>query len=382
MRGRVVKPLFGGAVATLLVALSASAQSAPGGPGVEVRADGTVATTGIFVPFSHVGLVDVSQESATDDTRASEARTSVANRAADAFNPKAVAVANSRVEGITHLAVVPRQAGNIFAGTGLVATTDGGFDSVVAEEAFIYAQLGESGARAAGGSRAAAIAQLRAALREAGGETEGEREADDALLRPEDAALLARAATGELPLVVAVERAADLMQLVRLKRARPELDLIALGAAEGWQVADALAGAGVKVMIDPHDNLPDGFDSVGARIDNALILDRAGVDYAFTTASADLTHNVRVLPQHAGNAVGEGLAWPKAWAAITTTPARWFGVDLSDTQVVWDGDPLEVTSRPVSVRIGGEAVPLRSRQIALRERYLPNPEDARAHKYR
>ena len=367
---------------TLALALPAlaDAQVPADTPGVEPLPNGQYRTTGIFVPFSHIGLLDIGAEDATNDTRAEDARTSVANRAADSFNPKAVSIGNSRVEGITHLATVPGGSGNIFAGTGSIVTTDGGFDSVVVEDAFVYAKLGEPGSFASGGSRSSALSQLRTALRETDAMMGG-KDMSDAMLTVEDAGILDRVKSGTIPLVVSTNRAADLVNLVRLREDHPNLDLIALGAKEAWQVADQLAAAGIKVMIDPHDNLPDGFDAVGARSDNVLILDRAGVPYAFTTASADLTHNVRVIGQHAGNAVGEGLPWSKAWAAITTTPAGWFGVDLSGTQVVWSGDPLELTSRPVSMRIDGEDVPLESRQKALRERYFPK-EDERAFKYR
>ena len=38
--------------------------------------------------------------------------------------------------------------------------------------------------------------------------------------------------------------------------------------------------------------------------------------------------------------------------------------------VLWSGDPLEVTSVPEQVWIGGNAIPLRSRQTELRDRYV------------
>ncbi|HWD49676.1 MAG TPA: amidohydrolase family protein, partial [Rhizomicrobium sp.] len=37
--------------------------------------------------------------------------------------------------------------------------------------------------------------------------------------------------------------------------------------------------------------------------------------------------------------------------------------------VIWDGDPLEVTSAPTTVFIKGANVPLVSRQTRLRDRY-------------
>jgi imidazolonepropionase-like amidohydrolase len=58
-------------------------------------------------------------------------------------------------------------------------------------------------------------------------------------------------------------------------------------------------------------------------------------------------------------------------------PARLWGVDAYGTLepgkdadlVVWDGDPLEVTTAAERVFIRGEAVPMVSRQTLLRDRY-------------
>ena len=87
------------------------------------------------------------------------------------------------------------------------------------------------------------------------------------------------------------------------------------------------------------------------------------------------------LAQHAGAAVVEGLSWEQAFSAITSTPASWFGIE--DTSVVvWDGDPMEVTSAPIAMSINGQAQSMTSRQKALRDRYNPTNEDGRNYKYR
>jgi len=135
---------------------------------------------------------------------------------------------------------------------------------------------------------------------------------------------------------------------VHIKTDYGGLDIIVLGATEAWMIAEEIKAAGLKVMIDPHENLPFSFEAVGAREDSLVIMNR----------SQDTGHNSRVLPQHAGNAVGYGLDWQKAFAAISSTPAQWFGIDIgelksgSDTLVVWDGDPLEVTVSPTYIMLG------------------------------
>lgn len=372
-----------GKVANIAANISAPA-------GTEIMDGGeTWVTPGLFAPFSTVGLVEVSLEQRTNDSRAAEAKTSVSNLAADSFNPKTPIIGNTRLEGITHIASTASASGNIFGGIGLIANTSGEFDSIESETAFVYVQLGEGGAETAGGSRAAAMGQLRAALNDAGAYPSrfNGPEDGDALLR-RDAAALYKAARGQMPMVISADRASDLLGVIKLKK-EFGLDVIILGAAEGWMVADELKAAGIKVMVDPQENLPGSFDMVGARLDNALLLDAAGVDYAFTTRSADVSHNIRVLSQHAGNAVGAGLTWDKAFAAVSSTPARWFKIPTGTIErggaaslVVWDGDPLEVTSGALAIYINGEPQEMSSRQSKLRDRYNPLTTSELPHKYR
>jgi imidazolonepropionase-like amidohydrolase len=151
------------------------------------------------------------------------------------------------------------------------------------------------------------------------------------------------------------------------------------GATEGWRVARELAQAGVPVLLDPLQNLPGSFDTIGARLDNAALLHRAGVRIAFTQSEAG-SHNARTIRQAAGNAVAHGLPWDAALAALTANPAEIFGIaaergriavgQVADI-VLWSGDPLEVTTVAEDVIIAGRAIEMRSRQTELRERYLP-----------
>lgn len=362
--------------------------TAPSGMDV-IEADGKWVTPGLFAPLTQVGLVEISLEASTNDISANKSATSVSDRAADSFNPISPVIGNTRVEGITHIVSVPGTGLNIFGGTGLVANTTGRFDSVLDSEAFIYAQLGAGGAGKAGGSRAAALSQFRAALNDASAypaRYDGPEDGD--ALSRRDAGALFRAARGQMPILIEADRASDLISVIDLKK-EFEIDIIVVGAAEGWMVVDKLAAAQIKVMVDPQENLPSNFDSVGAREDNIVILDNAGIEYAIMTRSASVSHNVRILSQHAGNAVGAGLSWDKAFAAISSTPAKWFGGTSGDLSrgsdaslVIWDGDPLEVTTGAEAVYIDGEAQSMDSRQKLLSDRYNPTNTDTRPHKYR
>ena len=356
-----------------------------------ISADDRWVTPGLIAPFSRLGLMDIGGEDVTNDTSSGESKTSVSELASDSYNPKSVFIANTRRMGVTHAVISPSAAGDsIFGGTGAVVNLSGEYDSVEKPAAFVFVQLGESGTRRAGGSRAAALQQLRAALDDAGaypGRFKGPDDGD--ALNRQDASALFKAARGQMPLMISANRGIDLLNIIKLKKDYRSLDIIILGAAEGWKVADELAAADIKVMVDPHENLPNSFDSVEARLDNVVLLDEAGVDYVITNASALGIQKPATLAQHAGNAVGNGLEWNKAFAAITSAPAKWFGLGggsvtkgSNATLVIWDGDPLDVASTPTDMLINGERQSLKSRQTALRDRYNPTSDDTRLHKYR
>jgi imidazolonepropionase-like amidohydrolase len=140
-------------------------------------------------------------------------------------------------------------------------------------------------------------------------------------------------------------------------------------------VARQIAEAKVPVLVNPLDDLPERFETLGATLENPARLHKAGVTIAFMTGDA---HNGRNLKQGAGNAVAYGLPWDAALAAMTSVPAHIWGIaDRYGTLepgkdadvVIWSGDPLELTAFPDAVFIRGVEVPMASRQLELRNRY-------------
>lgn len=341
-------------------------------------------TPGLFAPMSSLGMTDLGSSGPGNDVSSEDSPTNVSEHAADSFNPRSVHVANVRQSGITHAVIAPRSSGNsIFAGTGAIISLSGEFDSVLDPEAFVMVDMGETGTVRAGGSRAAAMTQLRAAIEDAEGFFKRYAESSDGgdVLSRQDAKAFARAVRGDIPLLVRVERAADIMRIIGLKEENGSLDIIIVGGAEAWEVADEIADADIRVILDPLKNLPSSFESAGSRLDNVVFLDAAGVDFAISNLTSLGVTKPATLAQHAGAAVVEGLLWNQAFAAISSIPSSWFSVD-EPSMVVWDGDPLEVTSAPIAMSINGETQSMTSRQKALRDRYNPTNEDDRAYKYR
>jgi imidazolonepropionase-like amidohydrolase len=89
---------------------------------------------------------------------------------------------------------------------------------------------------------------------------------------------------------------------------------------------------------------------------------------------------VRMLRQLAGIAAANGLSPTAALAAVTTVPARLFGLDRGRIRTgavadlgVWSGDPFELSTRAEHVIIAGKEQGTRTRQTLLFERYRKLP---------
>jgi hypothetical protein len=343
-----------------------------------VEANGRPLTPGLFGGITALGVEEVSLEPSTVDNDPHVAATDkVAEPRPEfdvtlSFNPNSAVIGVNRVEGITYAMIAPGAVpgDTVIAGQGAVVRLDGRTDAMVTASRTLFANLG------AGKSRASQFMLLEQATRESK-PTPQLRDADFRLLTPTGREVLARYLAGGR-IVFSVDRGTDIRQALAFAQkhgARP----VILGGAQAWHVAGALAKARVPVVLDPLVNLPDSFDQIGATLDNAVRLHKAGVRVAFTNLS-DGTHNARKVRQAAGVAVASGLPWDAAFAALTANPADIFGLGAEYGRiapgyvadlVLWSGDPLEVTTLAEQVWIDGRAQSMRSRQTELRDRYRP-----------
>lgn len=391
------QPIAGGTVLFrdgVIVAAGAGVAAPAGATIVDAR--GKWVAAGMVAGLSNLGLVDAEGVEESNDTHAAKSPFTAAIDIAPWINPEANMIANERLGGITRAIVAPTTGGSIFAGQGAVIDLGADADPVTKPRAFQYVELGEGGAEQAGGSRPAAFALFRDALEQAADYRRnpaafGGRERDSLLKRGDAAALLA-VLDGRMPLVVHVERASDILAVLALPRDYPKLRLVLAGAAEGWMVAPQIAAAHVPVIAAALADLPAAFESLAATESNVGRMTRAGVSVAISTMNANTAPGEHVLKQYAGNLVAitrvpgaTGLDWGQAFATITSRPAQALGLDgqigslrpgrRADV-VVWDGDPLELSSAPVAVYIDGRAQPMRSRQTELRDRYRTATEGA------
>jgi imidazolonepropionase-like amidohydrolase len=381
---------------------------------IVIDAAGKWVTPGLFATVTDLGLWDSQGVEESNDTSADKAPFNAALDVAPAINPDAQPIKIAREGGVTRASVSPDNGASIFAGQGALIDLGADPRMVTRARAFQFVNLGESGGKLAGGSRTAAQALFRNALREArdfGGRSRpattkapsrampadtgddipldprlgagGAERGSDVLLTHFDAAALVPVVEGRQPLYIAVERAADIRSVLAFKREFPRLDMVLVGATEGWLVAPDIAAAGVPVIAMALNDLPARFEKLAATQSNVGRLKAAGVKVAIGLFGGD--NQPRYAPQEAGNlvAVGRlpgasGLTWGEALAAITSVPAEISGMGgragilkagaVGDV-VIWDGDPLELSSAPTKVFIDGVEQPLNNHQSRLKQRY-------------
>src|SRR3546814_7670592 len=118
-----------------------------------------------------------------------------------------------------------------------------------------------------------------------------------------DAAALAPVVEGEQPLFVRVERAADILQALSLKREFTKLKLVRVGVSEGWMVAERIAAARVPVIASALKDLPQKFEMLAATQSNVGRMTSAGVTVAIGMIDDNDARQTRLQTQYAGNRV-------------------------------------------------------------------------------
>lgn len=352
-----------------------------------IDALGRNVSPGLFASATQLGLVEVSGADDTVDTSVSSGKLGAAFDVAPAINSNSLLIEQARSDGVLWAMSVPSGSpSSPFLGqSALLRLTTG--DLVIPGHAAQFVRIGGSSADSVGGSRAAQWTLLRRALDEARQlDSRNGSPAEDRLFSRIDLDALRLVVAGRVSLAIQVHRESDIREALRLARDYP-VKIVLVGASEAWRVADELARARIPVILDPGANLPMSYDELGSRLDNAALLDRAGVVIGLAPAanSIDMTYNVGVSSRlAAGLAVANGLPYGAAIRSLTLGPATIWGVAAQTGSiapgkvadlVIWDGDPLEPGSAPASVIVAGRMVSTVTREQYLTRRYAPARKD-------
>ena len=342
-----------------------------------IDAQGQIVTPGFIASVNQLCLVEVGAVAGSRD--AGEDKAGIDFDASLAFNPRSSLIAYARKGGITRDLITPYGGDSIFAGLASVVDLSGSFESVNKKQAALVVHLGERSK----GSRAFTLQTLINKLDEHQTKASKEAKKDDAKPSAEDT-IMAKVLKGDMPLLISVSRSADIVELIKVKQ-QFGVNIVLNGAQDAVVVKDRIAKAGIPVIISAMDNLPGSFDSLHASLNNAGILEKAGVK-VLLTVGGDASHNVYQLRYDAGNAVSYGMSQQGALKAMTSNVADVFGINAGSLEVgkaadvvMWSNDPFELSSHVNKMFINGVEVSTESRQDKLRERYTTESNMPRAY---
>ncbi|MDN3412843.1 MULTISPECIES: amidohydrolase family protein [Pseudoalteromonas] len=342
-----------------------------------IDAKGQIVTPGFIATVNQLGLVEVGAVAGSRD--AGEEKAGIDFDASLAFNPRSSLIPYARKGGVTRDLITPYGGDSIFAGLASVVDLSGSFESVNKKQAALVVHLGERSK----GSRAFTLQTLINKLDEHQTKASKEAKKDDAKPSAEDK-IMAKVLKGDMPLLISVSRASDIVELIKVKQ-QFGVNIVLNGAQDAVVVKDRIAKAGIPVIISAMDNLPGSFDSLHASLNNAGILEKAGVK-VLLTVGGDASHNVYQLRYDAGNAVSYGMSQQGALKAMTSNVADVFGINAGSLEVgkaadvvMWSNDPFELSSHVNKMFINGVEVSTESRQDKLRERYTTESNMPRAY---
>lgn len=324
--------------------------------------DGRVIMPGIVDTHSHIGQVAGADGSSPIQPEI---------RALDSVDALSPNIAKARAGGVTTANVMPG-SGHLMSGqTYYMKLRDG---KTVEDIAFEWKNgtalggmkmangtnpMGDSGFP---GTRAKSASLVRQTFVEAKAYCDGDRKTRDLA---KDA--LCEVLSGDRLVHFHTHRADDIMTVLRLKR-EFGFDVLIQHGTETWKVADELAKAGIPVSNITLDSPGGKLETVDLKMDNAGILERAGV--LVSIHSDDPIVDSRMMLREAALAVRGGMSREGALKALTINGAKQMRLDArvgslevgKDADfIILDGDPLSSYSHVMETWVEGEKLFDRSR---------------------
>lgn len=342
-----------------------------------IDANGKIVTPGFIASNNQLGLVEVGAVAGSRD--AGDDKAGIDFDVSLAYNAHSSLIPYARKGGVTRDVITPYGGDSIFAGLASVVDLSGSLDSDVQKQAALVVHLGERRK----GSRAFTLQTLINKLDAHQTKLSKKDKKDDDKPSTEDK-VMAKVLSGDMPLVISVSRAADIIELIKVKE-QFGVNLVLSGAQDAVVVKEHIAKANIPVIISAMDNLPGSFDSLHANLNNAGLLEKAGVK-VLLTVGGDASHNIYQLRYDAGNAVSYGMSQQGALKAVTSNVADVFGINAGSIEVgkaadvvMWTSDPFEISSNVSRMFINGTEVSTQSRQDKLRDRYTTDSNMPRAY---
>lgn len=302
-----------------------------------IAAEGRVIMPGIVDTHSHIGQVAGADGSGPIQPEV---------RAMDSIDPLSSSIAKARAGGVTTANIMPG-SGHLMSGQTFYMKLRGG--RTIEDIAF---QMTDG--RALGG------------MKMANGTNPMGRSGFPGT-RAKSASLVREVLSGERLVHFHTHRADDIMTVLRLRQ-EFGFDVLIQHGTETWKIADELARAGVPVSNITLDAPGGKLETMDLRMDNAGILERAGV--LVSIHSDDAIVDSRMMLREAALAVRGGMTRDGALRALTINGAKQMKLDArvgsleagKDADfLVLDGDPLSVYTHVLETWVEGAKLFDRSR---------------------
>lgn len=318
-------------------------------------AAGRVIMPGIVDTHSHIGQVAGADGSGPIQPDV---------RAMDSIDPMSTTIDKARAGGVTTANIMPG-SGHLMSGqTFYMKLRKGRTIEDIAFQMKDGAALGgmkmANGTNPMGrsgfpGTRAKSAALVREVLTEAKAYCAGDRKKRDI-----GKEALCEVLSGERLVHFHSHRADDIMTVLRLKQ-EFGFNVLLQHGTETWKIADELAKAGVPVSNITLDAPGGKLETMDLRMDNAGILERAGV--LVSIHSDDAIVDSRMMLREAALAVRGGMSRDGALKALTINGAKQMKLDArvgslepgKDADfLVLDGDPLSAYSHVLETWVEGD----------------------------
>ena len=351
-----------------------------------IDVEGRLVTPGLIEAHSHAGLAE---DGFPGDADYNEATDPVTPHllAIDGFKPTDRGMLEAAESGVTTMYLTQGSA-NVFCGIGAVVKTWGTsfYDQVVNPTAGMKMAMGENPKRVYGNkgqtpaTRMGISALFRKTFTDAANyvekkETHAKSRKKDKGPFERDLKLeaVARLLAGEFPARCHAHRGIDMLTFMRIAEEH-NFQYVFEHATEAIEILDELVKHQVPVVIGPSMIGRPKVELHHKTFKTVVAAVKAGLTVAVTS-----DHGVtpmKNLPVYAALAVREGLSEEDALKTMTINPAKILRMErrLGSVErgkdadlVVWNGDPLDVRSKPDKVFIRGRLADVKASRRALFE---------------
>jgi len=341
-----------------------------------INCKGKLVTPGLIDAHSHVGLAE---DGFPRDEDVNEVTDPVTPHllAMDGFKPSDVALTESALAGVTTAYIIPG-SGNLFGGIGAVIKTHApSFDEhIMVPETGLKMATGENPKRVYGEMKKSAprtrmgiaaifrktFADAQAYLKKREKHAKDKKKTKDPFAEDPKLEAVARVLQGKLVARCHAHRAVDMLMFMRIAD-RFKFKYCFEHATEAHEILGELKKRNVPVIIGPTLHGRMKFELKHRTFETVPRCVEAGLLVAVTTDHFVIP--MERLMVIAALAMREGLSREDAMKVMTINPAKILGLGrrLGSIErgkdadlVVWDGDPLDVRSKPTDVFIAGRRV--------------------------